>query len=73
MMPSGGRRACTRSIQAPEKSVRTSRFALVAGFYLADRAPEGQIPGEQPSRAGDELPRETGEVAPIVAFLECDG
>lgn len=60
-------------VSAGRGGLPTGPEQALPGFYLADRAPGGQIAGEQPSRAGDELPRETGEVAPIVAFLERDG
>ena len=33
MMPSGGRRTCTRSIQAPDRSVSAARFASLASHW----------------------------------------
>ena len=37
MMPSGGRRPCTRSIQAPDRSVSAARFASVASHSVSKR------------------------------------
>ena len=37
MMPSGGRRSCTRSIQAPDRSVSAARFASVASHSVSKR------------------------------------
>ena len=37
MMPSGGRRRCTRSIQAPDSSVSAARFASLASHSVSNR------------------------------------
>ena len=38
MMPSGVRRSCTRSIQTPDRSLRTSMLASVASHSVSKRA-----------------------------------
>ena len=37
MMPSGGRRPCTRSIQVPDRSVSAARLASVASHSVSNR------------------------------------
>ena len=37
MMPSGGRRSCTRSIQAPDRSLSAARFASLASHSVSKR------------------------------------
>ena len=49
MMPSGGRRSCTRSIQAPDRSVSAARLASVGeplGLEPAHLAARGRRPVE---------------------------
>lgn len=43
-MPSGGRRVCTGSIQVPDSSVSTARFALPASHSVSNRPSDGSRP-----------------------------